>query len=88
MLPAVTTDYVSSMRVLVASSDSDGLLALPVHPIFVHFPIALLTLVWVLVALRHWRRWDHLETFIQPALALGVGIIPVLVVKGYATPGG
>ena len=74
------------MPVLIASSHDegllDGLLALPIHPIFIHFPIALLSLVWVLVALRHWRNTDHLETYIQPALAVGVSILPVVVLTG------
>lgn len=78
------------MSNLLAASDEgvfDGLLALPVHPIFVHFPIALLTIVWILVAWRHWKDRPDLETYIRPALTTGVAVLPMVVLTGLRDAG-
>lgn len=65
----------------------EGFLALPVHPIVVHFPIALLTIVAFLVFLRHGRGRDELETFIMPALTTGVAILPIVFLAGLRDAG-
>lgn len=65
----------------------EGFLALPVHPIFVHFPIALLTIAAVLVYLRHGRGREDLETFIMPSLTTGVAIMPFVFLAGLRDAG-
>ena len=66
----------------------EGFLALPIHPVFVHFPIALLTIVTVLVYLRHGRGRDEMETFIMPALTIGTAFMPLVFWPACETPVG
>lgn len=47
-----------------------------------HFPIALLTISWVLVVVRHRRDRPDLETYIRPSLAIGTAPLPVVVATG------
>lgn len=60
----------------------DGIETLPIHPVFVHFPIALLTLTWAFV----------LAGYIRPAVApdllvgwfewIGIAFLPFTIVTG------
>jgi uncharacterized membrane protein len=59
-----------------------GFLDLPFHPAIVHFPIALLTIVWVLVYVRHWRARADLEPFIASSLLVGVASLPFTLLSG------
>lgn len=65
----------------------EGFLALPIHPVFVHFPIALLTIVTVLVYLRHGRGREEMETFIMPALTVGTAFMPLVFLAGLRDAG-
>lgn len=60
----------------------DGFLALPIHPAFVHFPVAALSMTWILVLLGHAtgsERWQRLATNIE---WIGVLFVPLVVVTG------
>lgn len=59
-----------------------GFFDLPFHPAVVHFPIALLTIAWVLIYVRHWRARADLEPFIGASLGVGVASLPVTVLTG------
>jgi uncharacterized membrane protein len=53
----------------------DGFLELPVHPIVVHFPIALLTITWALIVAGH-AGWGDSERWLTHAPTLEwIGII-------------
>lgn len=71
---------------LVAAAHDTGFLRgffdLPFHPAIVHFPIALLTIAWVLIYVRHWRDKTHLEPFIAASLGVGVASLPFTLVSG------
>lgn len=52
------------------------LLRLPVHPPFVHFPVALLSIVWAMLVVRYvtgQTKWDHRARLMH---AIAVGSIP------------
>ena len=53
---------------------------LPIHPPIVHFPVALLTIVWAMLVLRYVTgdvRWDARARLIH---AIGIASIPVVLV--------
>lgn len=53
----------------------DGFFDLPVHPVFVHFPIALLTLTWLLLIAGH-AGWGDSERWLALApMAEWIGVI-------------
>ena len=60
----------------------DGIETLPIHPAFVHFPIALLTLTWIFVLAGHFR------TALVPDLVvgwfewLGIAFLPLTILTG------
>jgi len=72
---------------IVATSHDTGLLrgffSLPIHPAVVHFPIALLTIGWVLIYLRHWKRRTDLEPLITGSLTVGVASLPFTILSGF-----
>ena len=58
-------------------------LSLPVHPLVVHFPIAMLTAAWVGLIARYGfdkPRWEHQIMFLE---TLGVLFLPVTIVMGF-----
>lgn len=60
----------------------DAFLALPIHPAFVHFPVAMLSTAWVFVLLGHATgadRWYRLATNIE---WIGVLFIPLVILTG------
>lgn len=71
---------------LLATAHDTGILGgffrLPFHPAIVHFPIALLTVGWGLIYLRHWKSRSDLEPFISGSLALGVASLPFTLISG------
>lgn len=60
-----------------------GFLDLPIHPAFVHFPIAFLTAGWVLTYVRHWRNRPSLEPYARTSLAVGVAALPFTIITGF-----
>jgi len=66
----------------VTLDDFTGWLALPWHPIFVHFPVALLSLVWLLTVWVHLTGRDHWRGTIATFEAFGVAFLPLVVLTG------
>lgn len=72
-------DKVSALVVLAILS---GIETLPIHPVFVHFPIALLTLTWIFVLLGRVR-----PSLAPPMLVgwfewIGIAFLPITIVTG------
>ncbi len=56
--------------------------SLPIHPIFVHFPIAMLTIAWLLIVLGHLTgigRWTGLARSIE---WIGIAFLPLTLLSG------
>jgi uncharacterized membrane protein len=60
-----------------------GLIPLPVHPVFVHFPIALLTIVWALTAYSYWKGTDRFDESLGWAELVGVAFLPLVIGTGF-----
>lgn len=60
----------------------DGFLALPIHPAFVHFPVAMLTSAWVITLAEHLAGWSGGARFGATAEALGVAFLPIVLLTG------
>jgi uncharacterized membrane protein len=68
---------------------NDDFFSLPVHPIVVHFPIALLTLTWVLLVLGH-AGWGDSERWLAlvPTIEwIGVIAFAPTIVTGFRDAG-
>lgn len=77
--------YPSLIPVFATSHDTGlfrGFFNLPIHPAFVHFPLALLTIGWVLIYFRHWGKRADLEPFIVASLGIGVAALPFTIISG------
>ena len=71
------------MIAFAAQPGDPGLIPLPIHPVFVHFPIALLTIVWALTAYSHWKGTDRFDDSLGLAEVLGVSLLPLVVAAGF-----
>ncbi len=60
----------------------ERILELPVHPAFVHFPVALLSVTWGLVVFHHWTGSEAADRLVRPFELIGVGFLPVAVLTG------
>ncbi|MFZ9016166.1 MAG: DUF2231 domain-containing protein [Ilumatobacteraceae bacterium] len=67
----------------------DGLLDLPVHPIVVHFPIAMLTMAWLSIIAVHagWGDTARWQTLIGPFEWIGVVSFVPTVLTGFRDAG-
>jgi uncharacterized membrane protein len=60
----------------------DGISSLPIHPVFVHFPIALLTLVWVFVVVQHLHP-TAVPRLLTPWFEwIGIAFLPLTILTG------
>lgn len=57
-------------------------LALPVHPVFVHFPIAMLSVTWGLVVAHYWSGSIAADRLVAPFEWIGVGFLPIVILTG------
>lgn len=60
----------------------DGFWELPIHPPFVHFPVAMLSAAWGLIVLGYLRdsaRWQDLATSVE---WLGLAFVPITGITG------
>ena len=84
--PTYLVEMHSLLVPIIATSHDTGLLRgffnLPIHPAFVHFPIALLTVSWVLIYFRHWGGRTDFEPFIGASLGVGVAALPFTILSG------
>lgn len=60
----------------------DGIEALPIHPVFVHFPIALLTLTWVFVLVGHLRPAMVPDLLVGWFEWIGIAFLPFTILTG------
>ncbi len=60
----------------------EELQAIPLHPAFVHFPIAMLSVTWSLVVVHHWTESARWERLVAPFEWVGVAFLPVVIVSG------
>lgn len=60
----------------------DGFVALPIHPAFVHFPVAMLTTAWVITLVEHLTGSSRGARFSGGAEALGVAFLPIVLLTG------
>jgi uncharacterized membrane protein len=60
----------------------DGIGTLPIHPAFVHFPIALLTLTWVFVLAGYFRAVPVPDLVVGWFEWLGIAFLPLTIVTG------
>ncbi|HET9444086.1 MAG TPA: DUF2231 domain-containing protein [Acidimicrobiales bacterium] len=58
-------------------------LALPVHPIVVHFPIALLTVAWVSLLVGHLRPAGPWTARARVFETIGVAALPLTILAGF-----
>lgn len=56
--------------------------ALPIHPVLVHFPVALFTISFGLVHFRYWRGRSQVDDLIDLCLAGGVIALPLVILAG------
>jgi uncharacterized membrane protein len=61
---------------------------LPVHPIFVHFPVALLTLAWLLLVLHHWTGRERQRSLAWSLEVIGILTLPITIITGMIDTGG
>lgn len=61
---------------------------LPVHPIVVHFPVALLTLAWLFVVLHHWTGAQSQRSLGWFLEVIGIIGLPITIVTGLIDTGG
>ena len=66
----------------------DGFLALPIHPAFVHFPVAMLTTAWAITLIGHLTGSTRGAQFAVGAEALGVAFLPIVLVTGFRDANG
>lgn len=57
-------------------------LTLPIHPIFVHFPVALLSLTWLLTVWRHVSGNDRYVGLSETLELIAVAFLPVTLLTG------
>jgi uncharacterized membrane protein len=60
----------------------DSFLALPIHPAFVHFPVAMLTTAWAITLFEHLTGSSRGARFAAGAEAMGVALLPVVLLTG------
>lgn len=53
------------------------------HPVFVHFPIAMLTVTWGLVVVHYWSGSAAVDRLVAPFEWIGVGFLPVVILTGF-----
>jgi len=56
--------------------------AIPLHPAFVHFPVAMLSATWGLVVVRHWTGSATWEGLVGPFEWIGVAFLPIVIISG------
>lgn len=61
----------------------DGFLALPIHPAFVHFPVAMLTTAWAITLTEHLTGSSRGARFAGTAEMVGVAFLPIVLVTGF-----
>ncbi len=71
------------MFLLAYAAEGSGLIPLPIHPAFVHFPIALLTIVWAATAYSYWKGTDRFDDAVGLAELVGVAFLPVVIGTGF-----
>jgi uncharacterized membrane protein len=64
-----------------------GFLDLPIHPPFVHFPVALLSISWVSLVIAHATGSAAVARFAGTAEWVGLAFVPVTLVTGLADVG-
>lgn len=60
----------------------NGIETLPIHPVFVHFPIALLTLTWVFVLVGRLRPGIAPDLLVGWFEWIGIAFLPVTILTG------
>lgn len=55
---------------------------LPLHPIFVHFPVALLTLAWLFLLAHYWTGAERPKALSAVMETVGIIALPVTIVTG------
>jgi uncharacterized membrane protein len=60
----------------------ETLQAIPLHPAFVHFPLAMLSVTWGLVVAHHWSGSETLERLVAPFEWIGVSFLPIVILSG------
>lgn len=53
------------------------------HPVFVHFPIAMLTVTWGLVVVHYWSGSVAVDRLVAPFEWIGVAFLPVVILTGF-----
>jgi uncharacterized membrane protein len=71
------------MFLFAYAAGESGLIPLPIHPVFVHFPIALLTIVWATTAYSYWKGTDRFDDSIGMAELVGVAFLPLVIGTGF-----
>lgn len=65
-----------------------GFFTLPLHPIVVHFPVALLTIAWALTTWRYWTGSDRFAETLGFVETAGVISLPFVIATGFVDADG